>query len=207
MRFDKTVWLTAFLALSTMLPAQSRATETFGIDPGQTPVLETRVGHMFLYANAPPGQCVCFSANGGYASGVFNLPHGLSLVADFASAHADTVGATTQSITVFNYLFGPRYTFRTLSHRFLPYAQVLGDGPEEISSYTAVQSVTGAAFSVGGGVSTTLNRHFGWTIVEADWVHSYIPNAQNNLQNDLLHRQRIHLPPRAKTNRSLQAAA
>ena len=24
----------------------------------------------------------------------------------------------------------------------------------------------------------------GW-IVEADWVHSYIPNAQNNLQNDL----------------------
>jgi hypothetical protein len=45
--------------------------------------------------------------------------------------------------------------------------------------------VRGAAFSVGGGVSTTINRHFGWTIVEADWVGSRLPNAQNNLQNDL----------------------
>jgi hypothetical protein len=30
-----------------------------------------------------------------------------------------------------------------------------------------------------------LDRHFSWTIVEADWVQSRLPNAQNNLQNDL----------------------
>jgi hypothetical protein len=185
MRFDKTALITAFIALSTTLSAQVRAQETFGTDPGQTPVLETTAGYTFVHANAPPGQCGCFSANGGYGSVVFNMPRGFSVVADMAGVHTNTVGATTQSITLFNYLFGPRYTFRTFSKRFLPYGQILGGGSQEFSSYTAVQNVHGAAFSAGGGVSTTLKPHFGWTIVEADWVHSYLPNAQNNLQNDL----------------------
>lgn len=86
---------------------------------------------------------------------------------------------------MFNYLFGPRYRLKPVFKRYVPYAQMLGGGSEEISSYTAVQGVVGAAFSVGGGVSTTINPHFGWTIFEVDWVHSYVPNAQNNLQNDL----------------------
>ena len=185
MRFDKTVLLIAFIALSSTLFAQKRPPETFGIDPGQTPAFETSLGYTFLHTNAPPGQCGCFSANGGYGSLAFNTPRGFSIVADLAAAHANTVGTTTQSITVFNYLFGPRYSFRTLSRRFLPYAQVLGGASLEMSSYSAVQGQSGKAFSVGGGVSTTLDPHFGWTIVEADWIHSYLPNAQNNLQNDL----------------------
>jgi len=185
MRFDKTILLTAFLALSATISAQTGAAETFGIDPGETPVLETSAGYTFIHANAPPGQCGCVSANGGYGSAVISLPRGFAIVADLAAVHTNTVGATTQSITVFNYLFGPRYRFRPVLKRYIPYAQILGGGSQEYSSYAAVQNVRGAAFSVGGGVSTTINRHFGWTIVEADWVGSRLPNAQNNLQNDL----------------------
>jgi outer membrane immunogenic protein len=187
MRYHKTLLITALIALSATLSssAQARAQETFGTEPGETPVLETSVGYTFVHANAPPGQCACFSANGGYGSVVFNMPRGFALVGDLTAVHANNIGSANQSITVFNFLFGPRYTFRTISRRFLPYAQALGGGSEELSSYTAVQTVRGAAFSLGGGVSTPLNRHFGWTIVEADWVHSYIPNAQNNIQNDL----------------------
>ena len=190
MRFDNKVRLTALVALSVLLSAaslygQKRTPESFGTDPGQTPALEASLGYTFLHANAPPAQCGCFSANGGYGSLVFNLPRGLSLVADLAASHANTIGATPQSITVFNFLFGPRYSFRTASKRFLPYAQVLGGGSEEMSSYTAVSTVMGKAFSVGGGVSTTIDRQFGWTILEANWVQSRLPNAQNNLQNDL----------------------
>ncbi len=185
MRFDKKVLLTALLALSATVSTQTHAQEIFGTEPGQTPVLETSVGYTYLHANAPPGQCGCFSANGGYASAVFNMPRRFGIVADLAAAHTNTVGATTQSITVFNYLFGPRYRLKPVFKRYVPYAQMLGGGSEEISSYTAVQGVVGAAFSVGGGVSTTINPHFGWTIFEVDWVHSYVPNAQNNLQNDL----------------------
>ena len=132
MRFDNKVLLTAFVAILTASTSygQKRAPEVFGTDPDQTPVLETSAGYIYLHANAPPGQCACFSANGGYGSAVFNMPRGFSIVADLAAAHANTIGATTQSVTVFNYLFGPRYTFRT-PHRFLPYAQILGGGSQE----------------------------------------------------------------------------
>src|ERR1017187_1966636 len=153
MRFDKTVLLAAFVALSATLCAQARAQETFGTEPGQTPRFETSVGYTFVHANAPPGQCGCFSANGGFGSIVVTLPRGFGLVADFAGVHTNTIGATTQSITVFDYLVGPRYSFRSVSRRFVPYAQALGGGSHETSSYTAVQNITGAAFSVGGGVS------------------------------------------------------
>jgi hypothetical protein len=190
MRFDKTVSLTAFIALSVALLAhslcaQTRPQETFGIEPGQTPVLETSVGYTFIHANAPPGQCGCFSANGGYASVVFHVPRNFAVVADLAAVHANTIGSTSQAITVFNYLFGPRYTFRPVFKRYRPYGQILGGASQEFSSYATLQNPHGAAFSIGGGLSTTLAPHFGWTIFEADWVHSYIPNAQNNLQNDL----------------------
>jgi hypothetical protein len=171
--------------LAQSLFAQTRAQEPFGVEPGQTPVLETSVGYTFIHANAPPGQCGCFSANGGYGSVVFHLPRNFAAVADLAAVHSNTVGATSQSITVFNYLFGPRYTFRPVFKRYLPYGQILGGGSQELSSYATAQNLHGAAFSVGGGLGATLNPHFGWTIFEADWVHSYIPNAQNNLQNDL----------------------
>lgn len=190
MRFDKTASLTAFILLSVALfaqslSAQSRPQETFGLEPGQTPVLETSLGYTFIHANAPPGQCGCFSANGGYASIVVHMPRNLAVVADFAAAHTNAVGATTQSITVFNYLFGPRYTFRPIFKRYMLYGQALGGGSQELSSYAAIHNPSGAALSVGGGASTTLNPHFGWTIIEADWVHSFLPNAQNNIQNDL----------------------
>jgi outer membrane immunogenic protein len=182
MRFDKTFILTATLALLAALPLCAQ--KTFGTEPGQTPVFETSLGYTFIHANAPPALCGCFSANGGFGSLVFNMPHGFSLVADLNAVHNGNVGGT-QSITVFNYLFGPRYSLRSISKRFTPYAQVLGGGSEQFSSYAAVQHVQGAAFSAGGGVTTVLKPHLGWTIVEADWIHSYIPNAQNNLQNDL----------------------
>ena len=191
MRLDKTTMLTALIAISATLSAgtlaaQAPAKEMFGIEAGQTPVLETSVGYNYLHANAPPGQCGCFSANGGYGSIVFNMPRNLSIVADLSATHANNISSTTQSVTIFNYLFGPRYTLRSMSRRYTPYAQILGGGSHESSSYAAVQGVSGGALSVGGGISTTINRHFSWTIVEADWIHSWLPNAQNNLQNDLL---------------------
>jgi outer membrane immunogenic protein len=182
MRFDKTFLLTATLVLSAALPLHAQ--QVFGTEPGQIPVLETSLGYSFVHANAPPGQCGCFSANGGFGSIVFNATHGLSIVADLNVVHAGNI-AGSQSITVFNYLFGPRYSLRSVSKRFTPYAQALGGGSQEFSNYPAVQNLQGAAFSLGGGVSTVLKPHLGWTIVKADWIHSFIPNAQNNLQNDI----------------------
>jgi outer membrane immunogenic protein len=187
MRFNTTALLTAILALSTGLPAlgQTHAPTIFGTAPGQVPALETSLGYTFIHANAPPGQCGCFSASGGFGAAVVNLPRGFGAVADLNVVHANNIGGTTQSLTVFNYLFGPRYSLRTLSKRFTYYGQALGGRSQASSSYAAVGSVQGSAFSLGGGVTTVLKPHLGWTIVEADWVESRLPNAHNNLQNDL----------------------
>ncbi|HEV2644977.1 MAG TPA: hypothetical protein VGU46_01290 [Acidobacteriaceae bacterium] len=187
MRFDTKVLLTAILALSTGLAAPGRADAQtiFGTAPGQVPALETSVGYTFIHANAPPGQCGCFSASGGFGSAVVNMPRGFSVVADLNVVHANSIGGATQSLTVFNYLFGPRYSLRTLSKRFTFYGQALGGRSQALSSYATVGTVTGSAFSIGGGVTTVLKPHLGWTIVEADWVQSRLPNAHNNLQNDV----------------------
>jgi hypothetical protein len=185
MRFDKTALLVTLIAVSATFSARAYAQETFGLDPGQTPRYEVSVGYTYLHANAPPGQCGCFSANGGFGSVVSNVPRGLSIVADFSAVHAGSISGSTQSITVSSYLFGPRYSLRSISRRFVPYGQALGGGSHESSNYAYVQSVNGAAFSLGGGVSMDVDRNFSWTIVEADWVESRLPNAKNNLQNDL----------------------
>jgi len=185
MRFDKTALLATLIAVLATFSARAQVRATFGLDPGQTPRFETSVGFDYLRANAPPGQCGCFSARGGFGSAVYSVTRGVSIVADFSGVYANNISGSTQSITVFDYLIGPRYSLRSISRRFVPYGQALGGGSHESSNYAYVQSVNGAAFSLGGGVGMTITRHLSWNIAEADWVESRLPNAKNDLQNDL----------------------
>ena len=185
MRFDKIVLPGVVLALCLSASAQSGlAASRFGLDHGQTAVMEIGLNYTFLHANAPPSQCGCFSLNGGGGTLVVNAPHRISLVADLFAAHVNNVNATTQNITLFNYLTGLRYSYRT-SHRFTPYAEVLAGGSTELSNYTYVQGVNAFAASGGAGANMVLSRHIGWTILEADYLYSRLPNNSNNHQSDL----------------------
>lgn len=195
MRFDRsssTVRATAMrgLTLATLLTisftvrAQARPATVFGLDSGQTSAMEVGFDYTYFHVNAPPMQCGCFSMNGGGGNLVINMPHGMSMVADLAAAHASKINGTTQNISIFNYLFGPRYSYRTAS-RYTPYAEVLIGGSEELSNYAYVQNRNAFAFSSGGGVSRALNQHLAWNIVKVDYVYSRLPNAVNDHQNDL----------------------
>jgi outer membrane immunogenic protein len=164
--------------------AQTRPATVFGLDSDQTSAVELGFNYTYIRANAPPAACGCFSMNGGGGNLVVNMPHGLSLVADLDATHASKINGTTQNITVFDYLGGPRYSYRTTS-RFTPYVQVLLGGSEEISNYAFVQNSNAFAVSGGGGVSRVLNPHLAWNIVEVDYIYSRLPNAVNNHQNDL----------------------
>jgi outer membrane immunogenic protein len=164
--------------------AQTRPATAFGLDSDQTSAVELGFNYTYIRANAPPAACGCFSMNGGGGNLVVNMPHGLSLVADLDATHASKINGTTQNITVFDYLAGPRYSYRT-SSRFTPYVQVLLGGSEEISNYAFVQNSNAFAVSGGGGVSRVLNPHLAWNIVEVDYIYSRLPNAVNNHQNDL----------------------
>jgi peptidoglycan-associated lipoprotein len=154
------------------------------LEPGQTSAVELGVNYTFIHANAPPAQCGCFSMNGGGGNLVINMPRGLSLVADLEAVHASKINGTTQNITVFDYLIGPRYSYRTTS-RFTPYGEVLVGGAVELSNYAFVQNSNAFAVSGDGGVSRALNQHVVWNIVEVDYIYSRLPNAVNDHQNDL----------------------
>jgi outer membrane immunogenic protein len=184
MRIEKIVLQAIILVVSSAASGQAVPSQPFGLDRGQTPVMEVGLGYTYFHANAPPAACGCFSLNGGGGTFIVNAPHGLSLVADLSAAHANNVDGTTQNVTIFDYLFGPRYTYRS-THRFSPYVEALAGGAKEVSNYVYVQDANAFAASVGGGFSTTINRRLGWNIVEADYIYSRLPNAVNNRQSDL----------------------
>ena len=195
MRFDRTFSAASAAAIKGVvalvvvaLPfhgrAQERPTTVFGLEPGQTSAVDVGLNYAYVRANAPPAACGCFSMNGGGGNLVINLQHGVSLVADLQATHANNINGTPQTITIFDYLFGPRYSYRSAS-RFTPYAQVLLGGSDELSNYAFVRNSQAFAVGGGGGVSRLLNRHFTWNIVEVDYVYSRLPNAVNDHQNDL----------------------
>ena len=174
----------AVVAFPFHVRAQVQPTTVFGLDPGQTSAVDVGLNYAYVRANAPPAACGCFSMNGGGGNLVINMRHGVSAVADLQATHANNLNGTPQTITVLNYLFGPRYSYRTGS-RFTPYAQVLLGGSDELSNYAFVRNSQAFAVSGGGGVSRLLSRHFAWNIVEVDYVYSRLPNAVNDHQNDL----------------------
>jgi len=110
--------------------------------------LEFGANYSWLHANAPAGNCGCFSASSGSGNVVLNAPHAISAVGEISGYQANRISGSTQNVTILNYLFGGRY-------------------------------------SLGGGVHVPVGRHLGINIVQADWLHSTLPNAANNRQNDL----------------------
>jgi outer membrane immunogenic protein len=148
------------------------------------PKLEFGANYNYFHANAPPGQCGCFALNGGSGTVVYNITPAWAGVADLMVGHATNVDNSLQNITIFNYLFGPRYTRRTRS-RFVPYGQILVGGAKEDVNFQFTINRNSFGFLGGGGVTTRLKHHFGLTLGEVDWVYTRIPNAKNNRQNDL----------------------
>jgi outer membrane immunogenic protein len=172
--------LWAMFVVASVKPAQAQA---FGTGRGETPTLEIGANYDFFHANAPPGACGCFSMSGAGGTLVFNAPHGVSVVADLSGGHASGVDGTSQNISLFNYVFGPRYSYRH-AHRFTPYVEGLVGRSMEISNYAYVQQVSALGVMGGGGVSMPITRLIGWD-VEADYVYSKLPNAVNNNQSTL----------------------
>jgi outer membrane immunogenic protein len=175
----------ALLVLVLVLPWALHAQAiSMGGANGDVPRLEFGANYNYFHANAPPGQCGCFSLNGGSGTVVYNITSKWAGVADLMVGQATNVDNTLQNITIFNYLFGPRYTRRN-SSRFTPYGELLLGGARENVNFEFTINRNAFGFLAGGGVTTKLKRRFGLTVGEVDWIYTRIPNAQNNRQNDL----------------------
>jgi outer membrane immunogenic protein len=169
-------------ALSGVLRAQ--AISMGGGINNEIPRFEVGANYNYFHANAPPGQCGCFSLNGGSGTVLMNVTPVWAAVADIAVAHANNVDNTSQNITIVNYLFGARYTRRN-SSRFVPYGEVLFGGAKEDVNFQFTINRNSFGLAAGGGVSTRLKRKLGLTIAQFDYVYTQIPNAANDRQNNI----------------------
>jgi outer membrane immunogenic protein len=181
MHFRSAALLLVLAALSGVLYAQA---VPLGIGREDVPRVEIGANYNYFHANAPPGQCGCFGLNGGSGTVIVNLRPAWSGVADIAVAFANNVDNTQQNITIVNYLFGPRYTWRT-SSRFVPYGQVLFGGAKENVNFEFTINRNSFGLLGGGGVTTKLGRRFRLTIGEVAYVYTRIPNAKNDAQNNI----------------------
>ena len=178
----RSVLLVALLSvLSGILHAQAIFMGGFH---DEIPRFQIGANYNYFHANAPPGQCGCFSLNGGSAMILMNLTPTWAAIADIAVAHADQVDNTSQNITIVNYLFGARYSRRN-SSRFVPYGEALFGGAKEDVNFQFTINRNSFGLAAGGGVSTQLKRRLGVTIAQFDYVYTQIPNAKNDRQNNI----------------------
>lgn len=165
--------------------AQSTAQAPFGLEVGQAPAVE--IGGQFeaTHANAPPGQCGCFWMQGGGVAINLSVRPAWSAMTDVYFAHNGKIGATDEQLSVFNYLFGTRYTYRN-STRITPYGQALAGISHVGSNFEIYSSKNNYLAAEGGlGFEYYVTPRISAVPLEADWVFSRAINGVNTRQNNL----------------------
>ena len=178
--------LVCLLLLSAVAArAQSMAQAPFGLGVGQAPLLQVSGQYEATHANAPPGQCGCFWMQGGGIQINLSVRPAWSAMVDLSYAHNGAIDKTDETLTVTNFLIGPRYSRRTGS-RFTPYGQVLAGGSHVGSNYaiyTSNNTFLGA--EAGVGVEMYVTPRIAAVPLEGNWVFSRAVNGVNTRQNNL----------------------
>ena len=171
--------LIGFSASAIFAPAAKAQDEKF----------EFGVDYNYVRANGPPGGCGCFSMNGGNAWAGYRLTDGVSAVGEFSAQHAGNIDGSGEDLTLFSYLFGPRYTFRK-SDRWQPFGEVLLGGAHATGTFEPSFSGASGSFNsfslvAGGGLDIHIVRHIDIRAIDADYYLTRFPNGVNGRQNNL----------------------
>jgi len=158
----------------------------------EVPRWEASAGYTYTRANAGPGECGCFSMNGGSASVAYDWNRWVSMVADFGAQHAGNFLGSGRDLTLASYLFGPQLSYRK-SGRFTPFAHVLLGGAHASGSAFSTQaagagvSLSESAFALkaGGGMDVKLTEFLALRVFDVDYYLTRFPNAVNDRQNNL----------------------
>ncbi|MBE7158818.1 MAG: outer membrane beta-barrel protein [Rhodospirillales bacterium] len=171
------------LTFGWLCERQSSAQSSFGLEVGQTAPLQVGAQFQFTRANAPPGQCGCFWMEGGGVEITRSFSRAWGANIDVYYGRASQLNKTDEQISIFNYLAGPRYTYRTET-RYTPYAQALVGASKVSSNYYAYKSGNSyLAAQAGLGVEVWVTRHLSVPL-QADWVYSRAVNGLNARQNN-----------------------
>lgn len=151
---------------------------------------DAAVTYQWVRTNAAPGDCGCFSLNGGGLSGSWKIHGPWSVVTDFGAETNPSVPSNQKSLTVISFLAGVRYYIPQVwikgSHRPQPFAQAL-IGPAHASGGGAGVADGSNAFAarIGGGIDVPLKSHFQVRAIQIDWFRTQFANTVNDRQNNL----------------------
>jgi outer membrane protein OmpA-like peptidoglycan-associated protein len=139
-----------------------------------------------------PDDC-CFWFKGGGADVSFNFWKGWGIAATLTGDHAADVTPGVD-VNKISFMAGPRYTWNARTganqHRWQIYGQGLfgaAHGFDGVypSGNSFKSSDTVFALQAGSGLNYFFSRHWGLRLIEADYVRTEFPNANDDVQNDL----------------------
>ena len=156
-------------------------------------------------------QAPSFSMNGGGGQFVYNFNHWLGGVADLGAIHNGAIPGNSLDTTLFNFLFGPRFSFHM--HRVVPFAQILWGGvyatgsryefiapplvvtnpnvpidPALVVNSRISTTQTAFAMTVGGGIDIRITNHISFRPLGVDYYMTRLSNFRfpgDNSQNNL----------------------
>ena len=152
----------------------------------QSERMELGANYNYVRTNAPPGDCGCFSMNGGSGWFGYNFGRGLGLLGEVGSQYASNINSTTADLTLTSFLVGPRFAWHR-GHRIAPFGEVLVGGAHASGALTSGRSGSENAFAMaaGGGVDIKLGRHVALRLLQADYYLTRFDNGGNDHQNNL----------------------
>ena len=140
-----------------------------------------------------PGTCGCFWFQGAGADAAFTLWKGVGVAAAVTGGHASQ--APGLNVDKVAYVFGPHYTYALHPrHGGLPPMQLFGQfllgGVHGFNSTFPTMiglesSATSFAWQTGGGINVFTSKRFAVRAIEAEYLHTALPNNYSNSQNDL----------------------
>ena len=150
--------------------------------------LEISFAYSYMHANQGPGQCNCFTMNGGSTEAAIHAYRWLSGVADLTGERTGSINGGAHGLSLASFTVGPRFTY-PIHHRYAPFAQTLVGAAHGFDSYFPVTSgstsaTNGFALMAGGGLDIRFGSYWAIRPIQADYFFTRIPNGVNNRQNN-----------------------
>ena len=141
----------------------------------------------------PGGAISSANASGGYGYAEYNFNRVLGLVAELGANYTGAAGKTLLGNTTFQYLFGPRFNWRT--SRFTAYVQTLFSGERFSNGFNAnsttprvLPSQNNFAAAFGGGLDVNVSNRFAVKPIQLEYLMTQASTGAGNLnfvQNNL----------------------
>jgi peptidoglycan-associated lipoprotein len=191
------------VSVGVMLAAAAGAQDASPIR--ETPVsVDLAITYAAERGQIAPSNCGCFWMNGAGAEAAVNFRRGFGLVASLSGSTTSNV-APGVDVNRIVYMVGERYTHalrpahKTANqhgaaaapslHRVDFFAQWLVGGVHGFDGvYPAtggvVATANGFATQLGGGLNMALSKRLGLRLLDAEYLHTSLPNNTHNTQND-----------------------